>query len=137
MNFGGSVNFDFGKVTYVVAIHSSKFSDGTYGGNPGGFVVETSEGNFYFAGDTALTMDMKLIGARYKINFAILPIGNYYTMDYIDAATCAVFIQCDKVIGMHYDSFPTIKIDREKAIEEFERNGKELLLMKIGETNEV
>ena len=137
MNTGGSFSFDFGKVTFVNAIHSSAFADGTYGGNPGGFIVETKKGNFYFAGDTALTMDMKLIGERYKLDFALLPIGSNFTMDYIDAATCAEFIQCDKIIGMHYDTFPPIKIDHEKAIEEFERNGKELSLMKIGETKEV
>ncbi len=134
MNFGGSWQFDFGKVTYVVALHSSHFPDGTYGGNPGGFIVESKEGNFYFAGDTALTMDMKLIGVRYKLDFALLPIGSNFTMDYFDAATCAEFIQCNKVIGMHFDTFPPIKIDHEKATEEFERNGIELLLMKIGET---
>jgi len=134
MNFGGSWQFDFGKLTYVIAVHSSLFPDGAFGGNPGGFIVESNEGNFYFAGDTALTMDMKLIGIRYKLDFALLPIGSNFTMDYFDAATCAEFIGCEKIIGMHYDTFPPIKIDHQKAIDEFERNGKELLLMKIGET---
>ncbi len=134
MNFGGSWQFDFGKLTYVIAVHSSQFPDGAFGGNPGGFIVESNEGNFYFAGDTALTMDMKLIGIRYKLDFALLPIGSNFTMDYFDAATCAEFIGCDKIIGIHYDTFPPIKIDHQKAIDEFGRNGKELLLMKIGET---
>lgn len=134
MNFGGSWQFDFGKLTYVIAVHSSQFPDGAFGGNPGGFIVESNEGNFYFAGDTALTMDMKLIGIRYKLDFALLPIGSNFTMDYFDAATCAEFIGCEKIIGMHYDTFPPIKIDHQKAIDEFGRNGKELLLMKIGET---
>ncbi len=134
MNFGGIWQFDFGKVTYVLAVHSSQFPDGAFGGNPGGFIVESNEGNFYFAGDTALTMDMKLIGIRYKLDFALLPIGSNFTMDYFDAATCAEFIGCDKIIGIHYDTFPPIKIDHQKAIDEFGRNGKELLLMKIGET---
>jgi len=134
MNFGGSWQFDFGKLTYVIAVHSSLFPDGAFGGNPGGFIVESNEGNFYFAGDTALTMDMKLIGIRYKLDFALLPIGSNFTMDYFDAATCAEFIGCEKIIGMHYDTFPPIKIDHQKAIDEFGRNGKELLLMKIGET---
>jgi L-ascorbate metabolism protein UlaG (beta-lactamase superfamily) len=57
MNHGGSWNFDFGKVKYVNAIHSSSFPDGTNGGNPGGFVIEGE--HIYIAGDTALTMDMK------------------------------------------------------------------------------
>ena len=55
MNHGGYWNFEFGKVKYVVAIHSSSFPDGTYAGNPGGFLIETREGNFYYSGDTALT----------------------------------------------------------------------------------
>ena len=78
-------------------------------------------------------MDMKLIGERYKLDFALLPIGSNFTMDFIDSATCAEFIQCDKIIGMHYDTFSSIKIDHTKAIAEFARNGKELVLMKIGE----
>ena len=62
MNFGGQWNFDFGNVKFVKAEHSSVLPDGTYGGNPGGFIVKTKTGNFYYAGDTALHYDMKLIG---------------------------------------------------------------------------
>ena len=75
MNHGGSWNFDFGKVKYVTAIHSSSFPDGSYGGNPGDFVIEGEHKNIYIAGDTALTMDMKLIPMRTKLDLAILPIG--------------------------------------------------------------
>lgn len=64
MNHGGSWNFDFGKVKYVNAIHSSSFPDGSNGGNPGGFVIEGEHKNIYIAGDTALTIDMKLIPMR-------------------------------------------------------------------------
>ena len=67
---GGGFNFDFGRVKYVNAVHSSSLPDGTYGGNPGGFVVETRDGNFYYSGDTALTLDMKLIGESTALNFA-------------------------------------------------------------------
>lgn len=70
MNIGGKAKFDFGNVKCVVAIHSSVLPDGTYGGNPMGFIMESSEGNFYFAGDTALSYDMKLIGDYRKIDFA-------------------------------------------------------------------
>src|SRR5690348_9440432 len=68
LNHGGGYNFDFGRAQFVNAIHSSSLPDGAYGGNPGGFVIETSEGNFYYSGDTALTMDMKLIGES-KLRF--------------------------------------------------------------------
>jgi L-ascorbate metabolism protein UlaG (beta-lactamase superfamily) len=72
MNTGGKVKLDFGNVKCVNATHSSSLPDGSYGGNPMGFVVESEEGNFYYAGDTALTYDMKLIGEYRKINFAFL-----------------------------------------------------------------
>jgi L-ascorbate metabolism protein UlaG (beta-lactamase superfamily) len=134
MNYGSSVKFDFGKVRLVNAIHSSVFPDGTSGGNPAGFVIETSEGNFYYAGDTALTMDMKLIPMHTPIDFALLPIGGFYTMDYHDAAIAADLIECKKIVGMHYDTFPVIKIDQDEARKSFEAKGQELILMKIGET---
>jgi len=134
INHGGKLKTDFGIVRYVNAIHSSQFPDGSYGGNPGGFVVETAEGNFYFAGDTALTTDMKLIPLLCKLNFAMLPIGGHFTMDYNDAVVASDFIQCNKVIGMHYDSFPPIKIDHEAAKRAFTAKGKELILLSIGET---
>ena len=89
LNHGGSHGFDFGRVRLVNAIHSSSLPDGTYGGNPGGFVVESGEGNFYYSGDTALTMDMKLIGERTKLRFAALCLGDNFTMDFADAVTAA------------------------------------------------
>ena len=86
MNQGGSWNFDFGKVKYVNAVHSSTLPDGSSGGNPGGFIIESKHGNFYYAGDTALHMDMQLIGQHHSIDFALLPIGDNFTMGYEDAA---------------------------------------------------
>jgi L-ascorbate metabolism protein UlaG (beta-lactamase superfamily) len=137
MNFGGSKKFDWGKVKMVVALHSSVLPDGTYGGNPGGFVVESEEGNFYFAGDTALTLDFKLIGERHKLDFAFLPIGDNFTMGVEDAVVCADFVRSDKVIGMHYDTYPVIKIDKESAKAQFKAAGRELYLLEIGETRDI
>lgn len=134
MNIGGKVKFDFGNVKCVVAIHSSSLPDGSYGGNPMGFVVESSEGNFYYAGDTALTYDMKLIGEYRKIDFAFLPIGDNFTMGVDNALIACDFIDCNKVIGMHYDTFGYIKIDKQEAISKFNRDGKKLTLLEIGET---
>ncbi len=132
MNIGGKVKLDFGNVKCVTAIHSSGLPDGTYGGNPMGFVVESSEGNFYYAGDTALTYDMKLIGDYRKIDFAFLPIGDNFTMGVDNAIIACDFIACDKIIGMHYDTFGLIKIDKQEAISKFTRAGKKLTLMEIG-----
>ncbi|WP_296147498.1 metal-dependent hydrolase [uncultured Flavobacterium sp.] len=132
MNHGGSWKFDFGTVKYVSAIHSSSFHDGTYGGNPGGFVIEGEHKNIYIAGDTALTFDMKLIPLRTKLDLAILPIGNNFTMDVEDAIIASDFVECDKVLGYHYDTFGYIKIDHEEAKKKFFDKGKDLMLLEIG-----
>ncbi len=134
MNIGGKVKFEFGSVKCVVAIHSSGMPDGTYGGNPMGFVIESSEGNFYYAGDTALTYDMKLIGNYRKIDFAFLPIGDNFTMGVDNAIIACEFINCGDIIGMHYDTFGYIKIDKQEAIKKFKSAGKNLTLMEIGST---
>jgi L-ascorbate metabolism protein UlaG (beta-lactamase superfamily) len=137
MNHGGSWKFDFGKVKYVNAIHSSSFPDGTYGGNPGGFVIEGEHKNIYISGDTALTMDMKLIPMRTKLDLAIFPIGNNFTMDVEDAVLASDFVDCDKVLGIHYDTFGYIEIDHEEAIRKFFDKGKDLMLLAIGESIEL
>jgi L-ascorbate metabolism protein UlaG (beta-lactamase superfamily) len=134
MNIGGKLKLDFGNVKCVVAQHSSSMPDGSYGGTPMGFVIESSEGSFYYAGDTALTYDMKLIGDYRKIDFAFLPIGDNFTMGVDNAIIACNFIKCFDVIGMHYDTFGFIKINHIEAQSKFERAGAKLILMGIGET---
>lgn len=131
MNHGGSWQFDFGKVKYVNAIHSSQFPDGTYGGNQGGFVIEADK-NIYIAGDTALTFDMKLIPMRTKLDLAILPLGSNFTMDAEDAVIASDFVACDNVLGYHYDTFGYIKIDHEATKKLFGDKGKKITLLEIG-----
>lgn len=137
MNTGGKVTLPFGTVKMVNAIHSSSLPDGTYAGSAAGFVVETETQTFYFAGDTALTYDMKLIPEQFDVDFALLPIGDNFTMDIHDAMIAADFVQVDKVIGMHFDTFPYIAIDKEEVMEVAQMADKELILMKIGQTIEL
>lgn len=137
MNHGGSAEFPFGRVKYVNAIHSSTLPDGSSGGNPGGFVVDTPDGTFYHAGDTALTYDMKLIPEEFSLDFALLPIGDNFTMGIEDAAKAADFIDCRKIVGIHYDTFPYIEIDKDYAQKHFEEKGKQLFLIPIGAVQEV
>ena len=133
MNHGGQWQFDFGMVKFVTAIHSSVLPDGTYGGNPGGFVVWNEEGSFYVAGDTALTMDMKLIPMTCpKLDFAILPIGDNFTMGTHEALIASDFVGVDQVIGCHYDTFGYIKVDHAAAKKSFADQGKALVLLPIG-----
>src|SRR5579864_1930088 len=97
LNHGGGHAFDFGRAKFVNAIPSSRLPDGTYAGNPGGFVIESSEGNFYYSGDTALTMDMKLIGESTRLRFAALCMGDNFTMDFQDAVKAADFVRCSDI----------------------------------------
>jgi L-ascorbate metabolism protein UlaG (beta-lactamase superfamily) len=139
MNTGGKWTFDFGTVKCVVAQHSSVLPDGTNGGNPMGFIVDGGHGNsFYYAGDTALTMDMKLIPHFCpNLNIALLPIGDNFTMGMDDATLAAEFCGARKVIGLHYDTFGFIKIDHAQAKVTFGEKEIELLLPSIGETIEI
>ena len=132
MNHGGNWNFDFGKVKYVNAIHTSSFADGTYGGQPGGFIIEGEHKTIYIAGDTALTMDMKLIPMSHTLDLAILPIGDNFTMGVEDAILASEFVECDKVLGVHYDTFGYIEIDHEEAKRKFFDKNKDLMLLDIG-----
>jgi L-ascorbate metabolism protein UlaG (beta-lactamase superfamily) len=133
MNIGGKVKLPFGTVKMVSAVHSSVLPDGTYGGNPAGFVVETAEKTFYFAGDTALTYDMKIIAEQYQVDFAFLPVGGQLTMDIGDALVAASWVNTSHVIGMHYDTFPFIQINQEETMEAARQAGKQLTLLQIGQ----
>jgi len=134
MNTGGKWDFGVFTAKCTVAQHSSGLPDGSYGGNPMGFIITSREGNFYYSGDTALTSDMQLIPRWAKLNFAVLPIGDNFTMDAADAAACAGMIECKTVVGVHFDTFGYIKIDAEKAKKIFAAAGADLKLVKIGDT---
>ena len=136
MNSGGTGTFDFGKVTFTPAIHSSSMPDGSYGGQQGGFHVETPRGGFYYSGDTALTHDIKLVASNVKaspLKFAALCIGDRFTMGVEDAVTAAGWLGCQEILGVHYDTFPLIKIDHEAAKDSFRKAGKNLHLLQPGE----
>ena len=133
MNIGGTKDFGAFSVKYVNAVHSSELPDGKYGGNPGGFIIKTKSKSLYFAGDTALSMDMKLIGEYESLDAAILPIGDNFTMGIEDACIASDFVQCEKVIGMHFDTFPYIEINSTFAVNYFRERERELVLLEIGE----
>lgn len=137
MNHGGAFNFDFGKLKFVNAVHSSVLPDGTYGGNAGGFVLQNEDACIYIAGDTALTMDMKLIPMQFpNLDLVVLPIGDNFTMGVEDAIIASDFVECNIILGYHFDTFPPIKLDHQAAQDLFEEDGKQLLLLNVGETLE-
>lgn len=134
MNVGGKWNFDFGTVKCVVAQHSSGLPDGSYGGNPMGFLfMDKNKEGFYYAGDTALTLDMQLIPTWCKVQFAFLPLGDNFTMDATDAVQAAKFVQCNKIIAMHFDTFGFIKIDHSDVKNTFTTAGLSIKIPQIDE----
>ncbi len=136
MNIGGGFNFELGRVKMVNAVHSSTLPDGSPGGNPAGFLLHLDGKVIYYAGDTALTYDMKLL-ADENLDWAYLPIGDNYTMGVDDAIKASGFINCKNIIGMHYDTFPAIKIDVAEAEAKFVKAGINIKLPKIGESVEL
>jgi len=137
MHIGGRTKFDFGKIKMTPALHGSgiQIGDKTYdGGNPGGFLFYLNDKVIYHAGDTGLTMDMKLL-VDDGVDIAILPIGGNYTMDIDDAVKAVEFIKPNIVIPMHYNTFDIIKVD----VNEFKEKVKntEVRIINFGDSIEV
>jgi L-ascorbate metabolism protein UlaG (beta-lactamase superfamily) len=137
LNPGGKAIFDFGEVKSFIAQHSSSFSDGTYAGVANGFAFKTADGNFYYSGDTALTLDMTLIPKWVALDFAVFPIGDRLTMGAEDAAEAAQMVKTTNVVGVHYKTWGFIAIDTKEAAETFAKAGVKLFLPEIGETIEI
>ena len=108
MNLGGSVDLPFGNAKLTLAHHSSQLPDGSYGGNPGGFLLTLEDGKIYFACDTALFSDMMLIGAG-GIDLAVLPIGDLFTMGVEDSIDALKLLEPKRVAPAHYNTWPPIE----------------------------
>jgi L-ascorbate metabolism protein UlaG (beta-lactamase superfamily) len=134
LNHGGTFTCDAFSAKYVNAIHTSSFADGSYGGEPGGFVLTANDKSIYIAGDTCAHYDMKLIPMFAKLNIAILPIGDTFTMGVDEAIIASDFVECDSIIGCHFNTFPPIEINTEEAKSKFASKSKELTLLEIGES---
>ena len=135
MNLGGGVNLPFGRVQLTLAFHSSQLPDGSYGGNPSGFLIQTSSATVYFACDTGLFGDMQLIGAR-GIDVAVLPIGDLFTMGPDDALEAVKLIRPKQVIPSHFNTWPPIAQDAEKWAARVRQETKaNPIVLKPGETH--
>ncbi len=134
LNHGGIWSNGQFSAKYVPAIHTSSFADGSYGGNPGGWVFTLSSGKtIYVAGDTCLTQEMKLIPLLMgPIDLAILPIGGLFTMHAEEAIFAAQFVETSNVIGCHFDTFPPIEIDHEETVKLFSQKNINLHILPIG-----
>lgn len=134
MNIGGRKTFSFGRVTLTPALHSSELPDGTYGGMAGSFIIEAKAGTIFYAGDTGLTAEMEIIGRTRKPSIAILPIGGTFTMDAEDAVEAARMLGVNRVVGIHFDTFPAITINHQHTMQRFDDAGIDFNALNIGQT---
>lgn len=133
LHIGGGFNFPFGRVKLTIAHHGSSFPDGTYGGNPAGFLLTLEGKNIYHACDTGLFYDMKLIGEN-GIDVAILPIGDNYTMGPDDALLAVQLLRPQAVIPIHFNTFPVIQQDATSWAEKVaSQTSTRVILLKPGE----
>ncbi|MFW5972918.1 MAG: metal-dependent hydrolase [Bacteroidota bacterium] len=111
MNTGGWWTFDWGRVQQTYARHSSSFPDGTYGGNPNGYIMHLEDKCLYNLGDTALFSDMQRIGEQHSVDVAFMPVGDCFTMGPSDSLMAARMLRPALIIPIHYNTFPYIEID--------------------------
>ena len=110
MNLGGWTELPFGRLKMTPALHSSQLPDGSYGGEPAGYVIEAAGQRVYFACDTALFRDMELIGAL-GLDAAVLPIGDHFTMGIDDSVQATQWLKPRYVLPAHYNTWPPIAQD--------------------------
>lgn len=132
LHIGGGHRFAFGSVKATLALHGS----GIPGGHACGFIVEYGGRKIYFAGDTGLFGDMRLIGELNDLDLALLPIGDNYTMGIDDAVVAASFLKARQVIPFHYNTWPIIEADPNLFKEKVERQaGTSCIILRPGETH--
>ena len=137
INMGGRIQFEWGTAVWLPASHSSGTPEGQYGGEPASILMDFGEVSVYHAGDTGLHYDLKMVGEFYKPDIALLPIGGYYTMGIDEAVKAAEWLGSKKIIPMHYDTFPLIKINVNEFKRKIEALGKECIILKPGEIKEI
>lgn len=134
MNTGGSVDFDWGRVTQAYARHSSSFPDGTYGGNPNGFIVEIEGKTIYNAGDTCRFAEMAWIGEDYDIDLCLLPVGDGFTMGPDEAVRSAQMLNPKIAVPIHWGTFPVLTGDPDVFAQQMDEAGLAARVLGPGET---
>ena len=133
MHIGGGHNFDFGRVKFTIAHHGSLSPDNHFGGEPAGVIVTIDGKTLYHAGDTGIFLDMKLIGEMNKIDYALLPIGDNFTMGVDDAVKASEFLHAGVSIPMHYNTYPVIEASPNEFKVKVESLGKKAIILKYGQ----
>ena len=129
VGFGAWINYDWGRVVFVPAFHSSSLPDGRYAGEAAGIIFDIDGVKIYHAGDTCLTGEMKTLKELYRPNIALLPIGGNYTMDVEHAAVAADWLGAQTVIPMHYNTFPEIQADLQRFMQLIQVNNSNCIIL--------
>ena len=132
-NIGGEVRLPFCRVKIFSAVHSSSFEDGRYGGTPCSFLIYMGGRTIFHAGDTALFSDLALVADDADIDAALLPVGGTYTMDIKDAKRAARLLRARFMVPMHYDTWPTIAVDRNELVSIADGEGFTVKVLAPGE----
>lgn len=133
-HIGGGFNYDFGYVKFTIAHHGSGLPDGSDGGNPAGLLITADGKKLYFAGDTGLFYSMKLYGEE-GIDFAVLPIGDNFTMGPDDALRAVKLLTPKVVVPSHYNTWDLIAQDAEAWKTRVEaETGSKVVVLKPGES---
>jgi len=132
MHIGGAHQFPFGRVKLTIAHHGSSAPDGTYTGNPCGFLLTMDGKTLYHSGDTGLFYDMKLIGEMTPITVACLPIGDNFTMGIDDAVKATELLRPQVVVPMHYKTFDVIDVDPQEFVRKVEQLGVKGKVVEVG-----
>ncbi len=132
MHIGGGHDFPFGRVKLTIAHHGSSAPDGTYTGNPCGFLITMEGTTFYHPGDTGLFLDMQLIGEMNDIAVAVLPIGDNFTMGVEDAVRATEFLRPGLVVPMHYKTFDVIDVEPAAFVDAVSAKGFQARVLEFG-----
>lgn len=132
MHIGGAFDFPFGRVKLTIAHHGSSTPDGTYTGNPCGFLITMEGKTFYHSGDTGLFLDMQLIGEMNDIKVAVLPIGDNFTMGIEDAVKATEFLRPDLVVPIHYKTFDVIDVEPAAFVDAVSAKGFQARVLEFG-----
>lgn len=134
MNTGGGYDFDWGRVVQTYARHSSSFPDGTYGGNPNGFILQIGGKTIYNTGDTCRFAEMEWIGEEYEIDLCLMPVGDDFTMGPAEAVACARLLKPRMTVPLHWGTFPVLTGDPHDFAERMGEAGLEARVLEAGET---
>ncbi len=137
LNTGGGFDLPWGRISMTRAQHSSSFPDGTYGGNPGGYIIEAEGRCIYAAGDTAPFPEMEWIGEDHDIDVAILPVGDVFTMGHAGSVRAAAMLNAAGVVPCHYNTFPPIRTDIQEWATRMRGAGQTPLVLAPGQSIEI